>query len=91
MEQIGNIIKRCFGELGINKPILNHRAMSLWPLVAGERLSKVTQPQYIENGKIFIKVNDSIWRNEIVFYKREIIKKMNKALGYKLLTDIIFI
>ncbi|MBN2029113.1 DUF721 domain-containing protein [bacterium] len=91
MEQIGDVIQKCFLELGIDKPVLNYKAMSLWPSVVGERLSKVTKPQYVENGRMLVKVNDSAWRNEIVYSKREIIRKMNKALGLKLVIDIVFI
>ncbi len=90
MERIGHIIKRCFVELGIDRPIQQYKALSLWPVVVGERLSQVTQPNHIENGKIFIKVDNALWRNEIIFYKEEIIQKMNEELGSRLVEDIIF-
>ncbi len=91
MEKVGNIIQKYFFDLGIDKPILEHRAIFVWPTIVGKRLSEVTQPERVTEGKIFVKINNALWRNEIFYHKKEIIQKMNQELGANVLNDIILI
>ena len=91
MERIGNIIQKYFFELGIDKSILEHRAISVWPAIVGKRLSEVTQPERVTEGKIFVKINNALWRNEIFYHKKKIIQKINQELGENVLNDIILI
>ena len=91
MEKIGNILHQFLHELGIEKPIMRYRALTLWPEVVGERISEVTEPDRLTNGKIFVKVKSDSWRNELVFYKKEIIDKINEKLGSTVVKDIILI
>lgn len=90
-EKIGNILNQFLHELGIDKPIKRYEALYIWPKVVGNRISEVTEPKYISNGKIFVEVKNSTWRNEIIFYKAQIIDKMNRELGCQFVVDIILI
>jgi len=91
MEQIGNILSKFLYELGINKPVMKYRALTMWPEIVGERISNVTEAKRLTDGKIFVKVQNDSWRNELTFYKQEIIQKINKEIGLKIVKDIILI
>ncbi len=91
MEQIGNILSKFLYELGIEKPIMKYRALRMWPEIVGERISKVTEAKGLTDGKMFVKVQNDSWRNEITFYKQEIIQKINREVGSKIVKDIILI
>ena len=51
----------------------------------------MTEPVRMSDAKLFVKVQNDAWRNEIVFYKKEIIGNINKALGSAVIEDIILI
>jgi len=91
MEQIGNILSKFLYELGIDKPVMKYRALTMWPEIVGERISNVTEAKRLTDGKIFVKVQNDSWRNELTFYKQEIIQKINKEIGLKIVKDIILI
>ena len=91
MEQIGNILSKFLYELGIEKPIMKYRALTMWPEIVGERISNVTEAKRLTDGKMFVKVQNDSWRNELTFYKQEIIQKMNKEIGVRIVKDIILI
>ncbi len=91
MEQVGNILYKCLREFGIHRPIMRYQALALWPKIVGKKISEVTEPQRFNNGKIFIKVKNDSWRNELVFHKQEIINKINKAIGSRIVEEIILI
>lgn len=91
MEQLGNILQKFLCELGIDRPIMRYRALTLWSEVVGEKISEITEPQRLNDGKIFIKVKNDSWRNELVFHKQEIIDKINRELGSRVVKEIILI
>ena len=47
----------------------------------GKKGRSNVEPTFYKEGKIFIKINNSIWANEIWFNKEEIIRKVNQKLG----------
>lgn len=91
METLGHILNKCLSDLGIQKSVKRYRALQIWHDVVGERISKVTEPVRMSDAKLFVKVQNDAWRNEIVFYKKEIIGNINKALGSAVIEDIILI
>ena len=91
VERIGNTIRQFIKELGINRHIQKYQALMMWPEIVGKRISEVTEPQRLTDGKIFVKVKNDSWRNELVFQKLEIINKINGQFGSVVVEDIIFL
>jgi predicted nucleic acid-binding Zn ribbon protein len=89
LELIGQILNKYLTDLGIYKPIKSYKALNLWHEVVGEKISKVTEPERLSDGKMFVKVKNASWRNELVFHKRDIIDKINRAVGSSVVKDIV--
>ena len=91
METLGNVLNRTLTSFGIQKAVKRYRALYIWDKVVGERIAKVTKAQRMSDGKLFVEVKNDSWRNELVYYKKDIVNKINKELGYPAITDIILI
>lgn len=91
MEQIGCVIKKFFVELGIERPVLKYQALFIWHEVVGRKISRVTEPKRISGNRLFVRVLNDAWRNELVFYKKDIIDRLNVKLGSKIIKDIILL
>lgn len=91
MKQIGNILAQYLRDLGLEQSIMRHEALLYWPDVVGPTIAEITQPQYISNHILFVQVNNMSWRNELVYYKIEIIKKLNEKIGSPLIKEIKFV
>lgn len=89
MESLGAILWRTLRDLGIGKPVKQAEAIRIWPKVAGEKVSQMTEPQFISNGKLFIRVKSDVWRNELFFHKQELLQRLNQMLGERVIEDII--
>ena len=87
---IGGVIDSAIRELGIGKRLKDFELLEKWPQIVGEQIAKVTTPQRMENGKLFIHVSKSPWRNELVFLKRALIQKINMVMEQDIVKDIIF-
>jgi len=63
----------------------------VWDDVVGAKVSENTTPEKVEAGTLYIKAINPTWRQELVFKKEEILKKLNKKLGEKIIKEIKFI
>ncbi len=85
-EILDNLLRR----FGYDKKIREQHALFLWSDVVGEHVARNAQPTQIVNGKMSVIVSDTIWLTELNFLRLEYIKKLNEALGAKIVTDIEF-
>ena len=90
MDRIGHILHQFFNELGIDQPVRRYQALHMWPRIVGERIAKVTEPERINNGRLFVHVKSDVWRNELIFHKNDIVEKLNKEIGHNTIKDIIW-
>ncbi len=91
MKRIGTVIENTIKELEIELPVRRHQAVTRWSSIVGEKISKVTKPERVDGDKIFVIVKNSSWRNELIFHKQKIIRKLNNQLGRGIIKDIIFL
>ena len=76
--------------LGIENKIKQNEIIIRWPEIVGEKISKVTTADKIENGILFVRVTNSAWRNELIYMKNEIISRIYSSLNTDLIRDIRF-
>lgn len=89
-KSIGAALRETFKHFQIEKPIEQHRALYLWDDVVGEKISHVTTPVKIEKNVLFVTVDSPVWRNELMFLKRRIMKDLNQLLTGNPIKDIKF-
>lgn len=89
-ELIGNLIDSILQERGYLSICKEWDVVAKWPVIVGEKIASVTECTRMEDGRLYVKVSSSSWRNEIVFLKDEIIKKIRKETDCSTLYDIVF-
>ncbi len=78
-------------KFGIENALAQNNALNIWGETVGEKVAKNTEPDRVEHGVIIVKVSSPTWRQELHFQKNEIIQKINKTIGKKVIRDIRFI
>jgi len=76
--------------LGIENKIKQNEIIVRWPEIVGEKLSKVTTADKVEKGILFVRVTNSVWRNELIYMKTEIINRISSRLNTDIINDIRF-
>ena len=46
--------------------------------------------EFVKDGKLFVITKSAVWANELTFYKSDMISRLNKRVGRKALTEIVF-
>lgn len=67
----------------------NARINGIWEDVTGTYIAKSTKNIYVKNNELFVSINSSIIRNEIILIKSELVKRMNKKIGREFIKNII--
>ncbi len=88
VEKLGDILERLSRREGWGKRLSEGKALLMWKDVVGESVRAHTRPVRIDNGKMTIAVDDSLWKQEVGLLQGEIIRKLNDRMGKKVVRDI---
>ena len=77
-------------ELGIAPKMAQYDVIAVWADVVGPQIARVSVPQRMENGVLFVAVTTAPWRAELSMKRLELIEKLNTRMGTKVLNDIRF-
>lgn len=75
-------IKRKFDETGI---------VAHWPDIVGKPMANRTKELYIHNKKLFLRIESSVIKNELMMMRTQIIEKINDEAKAPLVEEIIFL
>lgn len=67
------------------------RILMTWDEVVSENFSKISKAVDFQKGVMIIKVDNSVFRNELYYFKKELIVRINEKLGEKKVYDLKFI
>ena len=75
-------IKRKYEETGIK---------ASWPQLVGKSVANRTKDIYIHDKKLFLRIESSVIKNELMLMRSQIIEKINNETNSVLVEDIIFL
>ncbi len=75
-------IKRRFDETAV---------VAHWPNIVGKAVANRTKELYISNKRLFIRIESSVIKNELIMMRSQIIGKINEEAGDILVEEIIFL
>jgi predicted nucleic acid-binding Zn ribbon protein len=91
MQKLKAAINNLLKAAGLEAGVAQNKALLVWDDVVGVKVSENTTPERVEAGTLYIKASNSTWRQELMFKKEDILKKLNKKLGEKTIKEIKFI
>ncbi|RZA00978.1 MAG: DUF721 domain-containing protein [Sphingobacteriaceae bacterium] len=75
-------IKRKFDETGI---------IAHWPQLVGKAVANRTKELFIRDKKLFLRIESSVIKNELMMMRAQIIDKINEEAQSVLIEEIIFL
>ena len=74
----------------LRQQIDEKRLIMLWKPTVGDYMAARTKEIYIKNRTLFVYVDSSVVRNELVLAKALLLKRLNSETGGSVIDDIIF-
>ena len=81
IEPIGSIIRRILSKKGLKAGVKEGETIARWGEIVGKTIAKRANAVALEQGILFLRVEDSAWRNELAMLTEELIKKVNDHFG----------
>jgi predicted nucleic acid-binding Zn ribbon protein len=85
-EGISSVLK----DLGLGQRLREVSVLDAWEDVVGEQIARIAVAERISAGKLVVRVSAATWRNELVYLKTHLIRKLNTAMNGEIVRDIIF-
>jgi hypothetical protein len=90
MTALGDLVSTSLdnGFLGLAKEMV--RVFEVWEEAVGPRNAARSRPESIKNHRLTVVVPSSVWIDHFGYFKREFIERINQALGYEAVHEVVF-
>lgn len=65
--------------------------VAMWPELMGKAIGNRTTQIYVAHKKLFVRIESSVIKNELLLVRTGIIQKLNERAGSEVITEIIFL
>lgn len=87
--KLSDLIKQTISNNNLGDGIDKVRVKTIWKEVTGVYISNATTEISVSKSTLFVSINSSIIRSEIMLIRSELIKRINKELGRRFITEIV--
>jgi len=88
-QPLGDVIHEYLKSLDIDNKLQEMRIIDSWPDIVGITIAKKTARLFIKNHKLFVYLNSSIVRNELIRIREGLVKALNDKAGLKVIYEIV--
>ncbi|MBA7524526.1 hypothetical protein ES705_16666 [subsurface metagenome] len=86
---IGEVLREYIDSLSMGRKLKESRLEKQWEEVLGKNAASLTRKLYIKKGVLYVYLNSSVLRNELLMMRETIIARINEKAGEELVTKII--
>jgi predicted nucleic acid-binding Zn ribbon protein len=79
-EHIGSVLKQLFRDRDWEENIKVSVALFRWQEIVGLQIASQSQPEFLKDGVLQVRVENSVWLNHLRFLEEELLQKLNKQL-----------
>ena len=65
--------------------------IAAWPEMMGTAISNRTKQLYINDKKLFLRIESSVIKNELLMMQSQIIKRLNERAGHEVIVSLVFL
>ncbi len=88
---LGRVLHPYIQRSGLAPKIRENRLIGAWEQIVGKGVAEATEPARLQNRTLQVKVANSVWMQQLQFYKKLMIQKVNQFLGEPFIQDLRFI
>lgn len=89
-EALRDVIYRALRQSGLETPLNEHRAVSLWPQIAGSTIALLTTDVQLRDGTMYIKISRPALRQDLSMMHTQLAQRINERVGANVVNKIVF-
>ena len=86
--KLGDALKDVYAEYNLEDKLENIEIKNIWDEMMGKAISNSTSNISLHNGILYIKLNNSVLRQELTYAKEKIKSHINSSLNKDLVKDV---
>ncbi|HYW96544.1 MAG TPA: DUF721 domain-containing protein [Bacteroidales bacterium] len=86
---ISEIISALLKEQGLEGKLEENRLINSWEELLGRAVARTTKNLYIKDRTLFVHLNSSIVRNELMMIRDEMVRRLNEKAGKEVIDKIV--
>ena len=86
---LGESLSAWIDDKKLRQQINENRLVAAWKPMVGDYMASLTREIYIKNRTLFVFIDSSVVRNELVMAKQMLLKRLNDENGGNIIDDII--
>ncbi|MBR5957580.1 MAG: DUF721 domain-containing protein [Salinivirgaceae bacterium] len=87
---IGEALSLWIEEMKLRSKVEETRLMAAWNPIVGPLIAAKTRDLYVKNRTLYVSVDSSVIRRELLIAKEKLISQLNDASGGDVISDIVF-
>ena len=87
---IGDIVKSVFSQLENAQVLCKEDVEKEWKNIAGDGAARHSKPETLRKGVLTVRVDSSVWMQELTMKKRNLLKGLKRAFGKDKIAEIHF-
>ena len=88
-QTIASVIKDYLKEAQIEGKLKEVQVVNSWEELVGKTIARRTNKIYIKKGKLYLHMNSSIVKNELLMHREGIIERINTNAGEEIVKEIV--
>lgn len=88
-ESIGAVIKQWLRDNNLEEKVQESSVPGYWVEIVGETVARYATVERIDKGKMYVRVESAVWRNELAMRRDEIRQKVNERFGAEIVKEVI--
>lgn len=85
---IGELLADFIHGSQLEKPLLERKVLALLPEILGPTVAQYMNNSEVKNGVLFVHIHSAALRSQLFDIRHDLVRKLNEAVGAKILKDI---
>lgn len=88
-ESVDIVIRRFLREYGLESPLNQYRLLCQWENIVGANVAHLTKQIFVKNQTLYVEVSSPALRTDLMLKRKQLVCRLNQAVGAQVITDII--
>ena len=89
-KKLADVLQRLVDQKPLKKGITTVRVVAAWESVMGKNVQAYTDHLELLDQRLIVQLRSAPLKNELLFARETIVKKLNETLGETVITELVF-